>query len=50
MLMRPSRFLCLFLLAVVCGLGLRAQSPQTGAFTGTVVEREVEKLMGTLAK
>ena len=46
MLMRPSRFLCLFLLAVVCGLGLRAQSPQTGAFTGTVVDEDGKPLVG----
>lgn len=46
MLMRPSRALCLFLLAVVCGLGLRAQSPQTGAFTGTVVDENGKPLAG----
>jgi len=46
MLMRRSRFLLLFLLAAVCGLGLAAQSPQTGAFTGTVVDEEGKPLAG----
>lgn len=46
MFMRPSRFLWLFLLVAVCGLGLRAQSPQTGAFTGTVVDENGKPLAG----
>lgn len=46
MFMRPSLFLCSFLLAVVCAPGLRAQSPQTGAFTGTVVNEDGKPLVG----
>ena len=45
MLMRPSRFLCLFVLVVVCAPALRAQSPQTGAFAGTVVDEDGKPLV-----
>jgi len=38
--------LWLFLLAAVCSLGLAAQSPQTGAFRGTVVDEEGKPLVG----
>ncbi|MCI0402935.1 MAG: tetratricopeptide repeat protein [Acidobacteria bacterium] len=44
--LRQTRFLQLFLLVVVCGLGVAAQSPQTGAFTGTVVDEEGQPLVG----
>jgi tetratricopeptide (TPR) repeat protein len=48
MRLRPTLFLRLFLLLVACGLGVTAQSPQTGAFTGTVVDEEGKPLAGAV--
>jgi Tfp pilus assembly protein PilF len=46
MRVRRTRFPLLVLLLVVCGLGVVAQSPQTGAFSGTVVDEEGKPLVG----
>jgi Flp pilus assembly protein TadD len=46
MLARRSRFLLCVLSALVCALGLAAQTPVTGAFTGTVVDEEGKPLVG----
>ncbi len=46
MSIRPHGFLWLILLGAVSGLVLNAQSPQTGAFAGTVVDEEGKPLVG----